>query len=148
MLNIQKPKKDTKELIDENNSSSDSNAHESDIENKEREIGQTIKIKKNKRVNYIERDENIFNKNENEKKLEINIENTQKNPINNNDIYNNIIEDNINNNNDKAFNIRKIIKTNLNYFKCYEEFKLASGNYTCRSQVSFFIIKLPLSYTA
>lgn len=129
------------ELIDENNSSSDSNAHESDIENKEREIGQTIKIKKNKRVNYIQRDENIFNKNENEIKLEINIEITQKNPINNNDIYNNITEDIINNNNDKAFNIRKIIKTNLNYFKCYEEFKLASGNYTCRSQVSFFIIK-------
>lgn len=57
------------ELIDENNSSSDSNAHESDIENKEKEIGQTIKIKKNKRVNYIQGDENIINKNENEKKI-------------------------------------------------------------------------------
>ena len=105
------------ELIDENNSSSNSNGNESDIENKEKEITQTIKIKKNERENIIQKDENIINQNENEKNLEIN------------------------NNNDKAFNIRKIIKTNLNYFKCYEEFKLASGNYTCRSQVSFFIIK-------
>ena len=105
------------ELIDENNSSSNSNGNESDIENKEKEITQTIKIKKNERENIIQKDENIINQNENEKNLEIN------------------------NNNDKAFNIRKIIKTNLNYFKCYEEFKLASGNYTCRSQVSIFIIK-------
>jgi len=38
-------------------------------------------------------------------------------------------------------NIRKIIKSNTNYFKCYEEFKLSSGKYTILSQVSFFIIK-------
>ena len=48
------------------------------------------------------------------------------------------------NKNKKSNQIIKIkmnTKMVKNYFKCYEEFKLACGNYKSRSQVSFFIIK-------
>ena len=140
------------ELIDDNNSSSNSNdisitSIGSDKDNKAKKTSQLIKVKINKNIDKTQKEEIKINENEN------NNINNQENEINNNEI-NNIVtnnndinknkinEENINNNyKEKSLKIRKIIKGYTNYFKCYEEFKLASGNYTSRSQVSFFIIK-------
>lgn len=140
------------ESIDDNSSNSSNDliniSNNSDKDNKEK-ISENIKIKNEK--NNHKKQINIKIKNNEEKKEESDkiLEKTNKindkkddNSNNINDIINNIKlnteEENTNNN---GFNIRKIIKSNTNYFKCYEEFKLASGNYTSRSQVSFFIIK-------
>ena len=129
------------ELIEDISSSSsneysnDSNGLDKDL--KDKKISDSIKIK-------IDKTKDINNKNKIEEKKINNIINDKKDNNNLNDAINNINstneEENTNNNNQKA-NIRKILKANTNYFKCYEEFKLSSGNYSSRSQVSFFIIK-------
>ena len=142
----------TYEAIDDNNSSSSSNdldniSNSSDKENtlkKDKKNEESIKIK-------IYENNNKMKKNLDKKSNKISdsnkIINFTKNDNSNNNI--NDIINNINFNNEEEqinkgennINIKKIIKSNTNYFKCFEEFKLASGEYTSRSQVSFFIIK-------
>ena len=155
------------ELIDDTSSSSSNLSNASNIsviDNKEKTISDTIKIKVDKKKNQNQNQKITENKNskeekeiEKEKEIEnINEKQDDINNINNNknentnknidDIINNNIninneEENIYNSKDNKSKIKKIIKSNTNYFKCYEEFKLGSGNYTHRSQVSFFIIK-------
>ena len=135
------------ELVSSRNSSSSSNdCNSSTGSNKGKIINHNLKIKiNNKEKENVKDIENINEKNI-EKKGNIN-ENLDINYINNNIIKKNK-EENINDdgNDEKNLNInnntnRKVLLLNGNYFKFYEEFKLASGNYTSRSQVSFFIIK-------
>ena len=127
-------------------------SNNSDKDYKEKKISETIKIKIDKNNNNKQLNEKTKNKEEKKEELQKNLQNSNKindkkddNSNNNiNDIINNInftTEEKGINNNANNINIRKIIKSNTNYFKCYEEFKLASGNYSSRSQVSFFIIK-------
>ena len=134
------------EMVDDNSSSSSNDlSNESsgiDKDIKDNKISESIKnkIDKNK-IKKEPKKENKINENKS-----INIINDKKDDNSNNnieDIINNInfSNDENTNNNEQKMNIRKIIKSNTNYFKCYEEFKLSSGNYTSRSQVSFFIIK-------
>ena len=149
------------ELIDDTSSSSSndlsnaSNISEIDIKDKEKNISDSIKIKTDKkRIQNPKISENKTIKEEKEKDIENKNEKQDINNINDKKIEksNNNIDDNINNNininneeenlyNNNKTKIKKIIKSHTNYFKCYEEFKLGSGNYTHRSQVSFFIIK-------
>ena len=133
------------ELVDDNSSSSSNDLSNdscgNDKEVKDNKISESIKIKVNKNKNKKKKTENKTDQ------KSINTINDKKDENSNNnidDIINNINfsnEDENTNNNEEKLNIRKIIKSNTNYFKCYEEFKLSSGNYTHRSQVSFFIIK-------
>ena len=134
------------EIIDENSSSSNSNDFSSlgsDQDYFRKNHGQVIDIQTNNNINNKQKEENLFNKNEKEKKLGNNlddnkIDNNGDNADNSNIINEEII---ITNSNNKASNVRKIIESQTNYFKCYEEYKLSLGNYKSRSQVSFFIIK-------
>ena len=141
------------ESIDDNSSNSSNDciniSINSDKDNKEKNIAENIKIKIDKNDN--KKQKNVKTKNnedkneESDKKLEkINKINDKKDDNSNNvinDIINNINSNTEEENSNNNGSIRKIIKSNTNYFKCFEEFKLASGNYTSRSQVSFFIIK-------
>ena len=139
------------EVIDDNNSSSSSNelaniSNSSDKEKskeKDKKNDDSIKVK-------IIRNNKKEEKNKNKDKEDIEFNNkindkTKDNSNNNiNDIINginSINEDDKTENIKSSMNIKKIIKSHTNYFKCYEEFKLFSGQYTSRSQVSFFIIK-------
>ena len=88
------------------------------------------------------------NKNKDNENIEFNNKINDKTKDNSNNNINDIInginsinEDDKTENIKSSMNIKKIIKSHTNYFKCYEEFKLFSGQYTSRSQVSFFIIK-------
>ena len=143
------------ETIDDNSSNSSCDliniSNNSDKDNKEKKISESIKIKIDKNNNKNQINEKSKNNEENKEESEQNFEKNNKINDKKDDNSNNNINDIINNinfngeeentNNVSKINIRKIIKSNTNYFKCYEEFKLASGNYTSRSQVSFFIIK-------
>ena len=138
------------DIIDENSSSSNSNDFSSlgsDQDYNKKYHGQAKDIQTNNNINNNinnkQKEENLFNKDEKEKNLgnnldDIKIDNNGDNVDNNNIINEEIINTN---NNNKASNVRKIIESQTNYFKCYEEYKLSLGNYKSRSQVSFFIIK-------
>ena len=143
------------EYIDDNSSSSSNDlSNISNISDNKNEITK-VKIDKNQNQNPKHENKNIKKEKgkEKEKDIEnktekINNINEKKSDNSNNNNINDIIniinsnnEEENNNNNGKKINIKKIMKSSTNYFKCYEEFKLGSGNYTSRSQVSFFIIK-------
>ena len=75
------------------------------------------------------------------------IKNPNNNNVNNNieinnnkiNIINNYIDENFDTN-PKKLSKRKLLSVD-NYFKTFEEYKLYTGKYTCRSQATFFIIK-------
>ena len=133
------------ELVDRCNSSSSSNDESSIESNKDKKSSQIIKIKMNtKNANKLSDEKrNIKKENNNDKEKENNTK--DMNDINaiNNDNDNNNDNEEINDNVEKNMNLnnKKVISSNSNYFKCYEEYRLACGNYRSRSQVSFFIIK-------
>ncbi len=133
------------ELMDENNSSFNSSdiSLGSDKGYKEKKMSQSIKIKINKKIKTKQKDENLFNKSEKENIVGNNLKDVieNENDNNNNDSININEEKNYTNNMMKMSNLTKKLETCTNYFKCYEEYKLSLGNYTSRSQVSFFIIK-------
>ena len=129
------------ELVDRCNSSFSSNDESSTESNKDKKSNQIIKIKMNsKKANKLsDEKKNIIKENNNDKEKENNTK--DMNGINeiNNDNDNEDINDNVEKN--MNLNNKKVISLNTNYFKCYEEYRLACGNYKSRSQVSFFIIK-------
>ena len=134
------------ELMDENNSSFNSNdislSFGSDKSYKEKKLSQSIKVKINKKIKNKQKDGNLFNKREKENIVGNNLNDVKEKEIdNNNDSININEEKNYANNIIKMSNLTKKLETYTNYFKCYEEYKLSLGNYTSRSQVSFFIIK-------
>jgi hypothetical protein len=121
------------ELVDRCNSSSSSNDQSSTESNKDKKSNQIIKIKMNTKNANNMSDEKRNTKKENNTKDMNNI--NEINNDNDNEDINDNVEKNMNLNNKKVFSL------NSNYFKCYEEYRLACGNYKSRSQVSFFIIK-------
>ena len=121
------------ELMDRCNSSFSSNDESSTESNKDKKSNQIIKIKMNTKNANNMSDEKRNTKKENNTKDMNNI--NEINNDNDNEDINDNVEKNMNLNNKKVFSL------NSNYFKCYEEYRLACGNYKSRSQVSFFIIK-------
>ena len=150
----------THEILDIINSSSSSNSNDlsqnSDDSNKDKDKDKNkIKNETKKEGKKQKKDDNnINNLNENSKNINKIKENenliknniNQKKSQNNNDInsdLNNINNNNINNAKDQSEkkNIKQIFSNNGNYFRRYEDFKLATEEYTHRSQVSFLIVK-------
>ena len=146
----------TYEILDVINSSSSSNdlSQNSDDSNKdkdkkeEKDKTKLLKIKKGKKIISKSHDK-INNKKINqinEKKDLANIKENLKQKCNinniNEDINNNI--NNINNTKNiekmKSNNVKFSLSNNGNYFRRFEDFILASKNYTNRSQASFLII--------
>ena len=151
----------TYELLDIVNSSSSSNdlSQNSDDSNKEKKDEKNITIKQEKKEskkqiaksenNKINEDLNKKNreeKNLSEKENKINFSENMKNIIDNNlnninNINNikNINEENNNNGEKKIY--KNLISSNSNYFRCFEDYKLATEKLSHRSQCSFLIIK-------
>ena len=120
-----------------------SNDQSSNDSNKDKKTNQITKNKLNAKI--IKRhgeDRRSINKENNDEIANANDINGI-NEINNDNGLDNDNEEKITDGEERNMNLsnKKIISYNSNYFKCYEEYKLACGNYKSRSQVSFFIIK-------
>ena len=109
------------ELMDRCNSSFSSNDESSTESNKDKKSNQIIKIKMNTKNANNMSDEKRNTKKENNTKDMNNI--NEINNDNDNEDINDNVEKNMNLNNKKVFSL------NSNYFKCYEEYRLACGNY-------------------
>ncbi len=140
----------TYELLDIVNSSSSSNdlSQNSDDSNKDK----NIEVKQDKNPPKKQSIKHEGNKPKEDLKSEID-EKDNKITINDNNSSNiNIIINNINNTNNtlneqKSNNngekkvYKNLISSNGNYFRCFEDFKLATEKLTHRSQCSFLIVK-------
>ena len=136
----------TREILDIINSSSSSNSNDlsqnSDDSNKEKNKD---KNKINKEGKNQKNDDNNINNltdsNKNVKKIKENENISKINENKNNDLNN--INNNINNEKEQSEKktLKPIFTNNGNYFRRYEDFKLAIEKYTHRSQVSFLIVK-------
>jgi len=138
----------TYELLDIVNSSSSSNdlSQNSDDSNKDKNIEikqdknpakkHSIKSEGNKPKedinSEVDEKDNKINQSDNNDNINIFINN-------NNNINNNINEQKSNNSDKKVY--KNLVSSNGNYFRCFEDFKLASEKLAHRSQCSFLIVK-------
>ena len=131
------------ELVNCFNGLSNLNDQSSNDSNKDKKSNQIIKIKVNSKMTKKQVDVKAnFKKENNDEKVYNTNDMHDINEINNdNDNDNNNDEIIDGDNKNMNLNNKKLVSLYSNYFKCYEEFKLACGNYKSRSQVSFFIIK-------
>ena len=134
------------ELVNFFNSSSSLNDQSSNDSNKNKKSNQIIKIKMNTKMVKKQGDERAnIKKENNDEKINRNefhdINEINNDNDNDNDYDNNNEEITDSDSKNMNLNNKKLVSLYNNYFKCYEEFKLACGNYKSRSQVSFFIIK-------
>lgn len=120
------------ELINSSSSSIDLSQN-SDDSNKDKDKIKNLDIKQEKKIRPKSEETNIRNQNNK------NINNINENEdLKNN--YENISKININNNQNKEKKNKFPISNNGNYFRRFEDFKLALNEYTNRSQASFLII--------
>ena len=138
----------TYELLDIVNSSSSSNdlSQNSDDSNKDKniEINQDKKPpKKHSIKSEGNKPKEDINSEVDEKDNKINQSDNNDNinifTNNNNNINNNINEQKSNNSDKKVY--KNLVSSNGNYFRCFEDFKLASEKLAHRSQCSFLIVK-------